>query len=299
MRVFLTGATGYIGGAVADALRAAGHEVVGLARSDEAVRRLEARGIVAHRGDLKEPQSLVQAAREVDAVIHTASTNDAYAAQADRETVEAIVRALEGTNKPFIYTSGIWVYGDTGEHPANEQSPLNPTPLVAWRPANEQLVLESSERGVRAIVIRPGIVYGRGGGIPAGLVQSAGKNGTVRFVGEGENRWPQVHVDDLADLYVRALEHAPSGTVLNATSGQSVRVGEVAEAASRAGGAEGRTESWPIAEARKALGPYADALTLDQQVSSEKAVELLGWKPESPSMLEDLERGSYARSSHT
>lgn len=297
MRVFLTGATGYIGGAVADALRAAVHEVVGLARSDDAVRRLEARGITAHRGDLREPQSITQAAREADAVIHAASTNDAGAPEADRAAVEAITQALEGTNKPFIYTSGIWVYGDTGASVADEQSPLNPTPLVAWRPANEQRVLESSERGVRAVVIRPAIVYGRGVGIPAELVQSAREKGTARFVGTGENRWPQVHADDLADLYVRALERAPAGTVLNATSGPSVRVSEVAEAASRAGGAEGRTESWPIEEARKVLGPYADALALDQQVSGEKAVELLGWKPQFTSMLEDLERGSYARSS--
>ncbi len=297
MRVFLTGATGYIGSAVADALRAAGHAVTGLARSDDAVSKLQARGAVALRGDLKEPESFSKAACEMDAVIHTASTNDGSAPHADRAAVEAITQALEGTNKPFIYTSGIWVYGDTGERVADEQSPLNPTPLVAWRPANEQLVLESAERGVRAVVIRPAIVYGRGVGIPAELVQSAREKGTARFVGTGENRWPQVHVDDLANLYVRALEHAPAGTILNATSGPSVRVSEVAEAASRAGGAEGRTESWPIEEARKSLGPYADALILDQQVSSEKAVELLGWKPESPSMLEDLERGSYALSS--
>nr|MBA3767894.1 NAD(P)H-binding protein [Acidobacteriota bacterium] len=140
MRVFLTGATGYIGRGVAHALRAAGHEVVGLARSDDAVSKLQARGVVARRGDLKEPESVSQAAREADAVIHTASTNDSAAPQADRTTVEAIAQALKGTNKPFIYTSGIWVYGDTGERVADEQSPLNPTPLVAWRPANEQLV---------------------------------------------------------------------------------------------------------------------------------------------------------------
>jgi len=278
MRVFLTGATGYIGSSVADALQAAGHEVVGLARSDEASGRLEARGIQARRGDLREPQGISAAAREMDAVIHTASTNDGSAPQADREAVEAITQALEGTNKPFIYTSGIWVYGDTGEVVADEQSQLNPTLLVAWRPANEQRVLESSERGVRAVVIRPAIVYGRGVGIPAELVQSAREKGTARFVGTGENRWPQVHVDDLADLYVRALEHAPAGTILNATCGPSVRVSEVAEAASRAGGAEGRTESWPIEEARKSLGPYADALALDQVVRSPRA-RAIGWNP--------------------
>ena len=282
---------------MADALRTAGHEVIGLARSDEAAKKLEARGIHVRRGDFKEPQSIAEAAREADAVIHAALTNDAGAPASDAATIDAIISALEGTGKPFIYTSGIWVYGNTGKGSADEESRLNPTPLVTWRPANEQRVLEAARSGVRSIVIRPAIVYGRGGGIPAGLVQSAREKGTVRFVGSGENRWPQVHVDDLADLYVRALTQASAGTVLNATSGPSVRVRDVAEAASRAGGAQGRTESWPTEEARKTLGPYADALALDQQISSERARTLLGWTPQSASMLEDLERGSYARSS--
>jgi nucleoside-diphosphate-sugar epimerase len=293
MRVLLTGATGYIGSAVAEALQRAGHEVVGLARSDASAERLQARGISMRRGDLKEPQSLTEAARDAEAVVHTALTNDADAPEADRATVEAILQALEGTGKPFIYTSGIWVYGNTGEAAADEERPLDPTPLVAWRPANEQLVLDAARRGVRAIVIRPAIVYGRGGGIPASLVQAAREKATVRFVGEGSNRWPQVHVDDLADLYVRALERAPAATLLNASSGPSVRVREVAEAASRAGGAAGRTESWPLEEARRTLGPYADALALDQQVSGEKAMKLLGWTPRANSMIEDLEHGSY------
>jgi nucleoside-diphosphate-sugar epimerase len=295
MRVLLTGATGYIGSAVAEALRAAGHEVTGLARSEEAARGLQERGFGVRRGDLKEPGSLSEAAREFDAVIHTASTNDRDAPEADRATVEAILQSLEGTNKPFIYTSGVWVYGDTGARVADEESPLDPTPLVTWRPANERLVLDAARRGVRAIVIRPAIVYGRGGGIPASLVQAARQKGLVRFVGTGSNRWPQVHVDDLANLYVRALDAAPPATILNAASGPSLRVLDVAEAASRAGGAAGRTESWPLEEARTHLGPYADALALDQQVSGEKAKKLLGWTPQSVSMLEDLEHGSYLR----
>lgn len=294
MRVLLTGATGYIGSAVADALLRAGHAVTGLARSDQAAERLESRNIHALRGDLKDAEILSAAAREADAVIHTALPHTPDAPEIDRKAIVAILGALEGTNRAFIYTSGIWVYGSTGDAIVTEESPLHPTPLVAWRPMDERLVLEGSTRGVRSVVIRPGIVYGRGGGIIGGMIQEARTTGVLRFVGTGDNRWPQVHVDDLAELYLLALEHAPAGTILNATGYESIRVREVAEAASRAAGAETRTEAWPLEEARGTLGAYADALALDQQVSGKRAEELLGWRPKEPSLLEDLEQSSQA-----
>lgn len=292
MKVLLTGATGYIGSAVAEALSRAGHEVTGLARSDEAADRLKARNIRALRGDLTDTDLLSAAAREADGVIHTALPHSPDAPDIDRKAVEAILNSLEGTNKPFIYTSGIWVYGSTGDAVATEETPLNPTPMVAWRPGDEDLALGGAERGVRAVVIRPGIVYGGSGGIIGGMVAEAREKGVVRFVGTGDNRWPQVHLEDLADLYVLALEGATAGTVLNATSHESVRVRDVAEAASRAVGAAGRVEAWPLEEARQRLGAYADALALDQQVSGKRAEELLGWKPRAASLLEHLERGS-------
>jgi nucleoside-diphosphate-sugar epimerase len=290
MKVLLTGATGYIGSAVAEALKEAGHEVTGLARSSEAAARLEAKNIQALRGDLTDTQVLSAAAQSADGVIHTALPHTPEAPSVDRKAVEAILSALEGTDKPFIYTSGIWVYGSTGDTVATEETPLNPTPMVAWRPADENLTLEGALRGVRAIVIRPGIVYGGSGGIIGGMIDEAREKAVVRFVGTGENRWPQVHVSDLAELYLLALERAPAGTVLNGTSGDSARVREVAEAASRTGGANGRVEAWPLEEARKSLGGYADALALDQQVSGKKAQELLGWKPKAMPLPEYLER---------
>jgi nucleoside-diphosphate-sugar epimerase len=292
MKILLTGATGYIGSAVAEALRRAGHEVVGLARSDEAAQRLKAKNIQSVRGDLSDTGTLSAAAREADAVIHTALPHSPEAASIDRNAVEAITAALEGTNKPFIYTSGIWVYGSTGDRVATEETPLNPAPMVAWRPADEQLALGAGSRGVRSCVIRPGIVYGRDGGIIGGMVQEARDKGFVRFVGAGENRWPQVHVEDLAELYVLAMERAPAGTLINAASGESVYVRDVAEAASRAGGAKGNVRAWPLEDARETLGGYADALALDQQVSGKRAEELLGWKPAAVSLIEDLERAA-------
>ncbi len=290
MNIFLTGATGYIGSAVADALMKAGHSVTGLARSDEAAGQLRLKGVTAHRGDLKSPSSLTGAASGLDGVIHTGTTNDGGL---DQAAILAMLEALNGSGKPFVYTSGVWVLGNTGNTPADESAPLNPAALVAWRPAVERMVLETAQKGVRAIVIRPALVYGRGGGIPADLVKSARDNGTARYVGTGKNHWPVIDVDDLADLYLRAVEHAPAGTLLHAVDDSAHNVSEVAEAASLGTGAEGRTVSWPLDEARKTLGAYADALVLDQRVSSAKATSMLGWKPRASGILDDLRRGSY------
>ena len=295
MEVFLTGATGYIGSAVAEALQKAGHKVTGLARTPEKAKQLEARGVRACMGDLLKPETIAAPARAADGVIHTANTNDASAAQVDATVVRAILNALEGSGKPFVYTSGVWVLGPTGGKEADESTPLNPTPLVAHRPAIEQEVLSYKGRGVRAIVIRPALVYGRNGSIPAMYAKAARETGAARYVGDGQNRWPFVDVDDLAQLYLLALEKAPPGSLYHAADGPSFRVLEVAEAASIGAGAKGKTESWPLDEARKTLGGFADALVLDQQVSGEKAKRELGWSPLAASVLEDLKTGSYTR----
>jgi len=292
MKVFLTGATGYIGTVVAERLRAAGHELSALARSDDAASKLRAAGIHTVRGDFTNPASVAAGAREADGVINLAT---AYDQAVDAPAVDAILQALEGTGKPFVYTSGIWSHGDTGGVVVDETSPPKPAALVAWRQAVEDRVLAGARRGIRTVVIRPAVVYGRGGGMTRPFVDSARKNGAARYVGTGENRWPLVHVDDLADLYRLALEKAPAGTLLLAVSGPSVPVKELAAAASRGAGAGGRTVSWPLEEARATLGAYADALVLDQQASGRRAQELLGWRPHQPGALEDLERGSYTQ----
>jgi nucleoside-diphosphate-sugar epimerase len=295
MEVYLTGATGYIGRSVADALRKAGHKVTGLARTPEKAKELEARGVRAVMGDLRDPETVAAPARAAGGVIHTANTNDANAAQADLAAVRALLKALEGTKKPFVYTSGVWVLGSTGDNVATEETPVNPTPLVAQRAATEQEVLSSKDRGVRAVVIRPALVYGHGGSVPAMLTKSARETGAARYVGDGQNRWPFVDVEDLAELYVLALEKASAGSLYHGAHGPSYRVAEVAEAASIGAGAKGKTQSWPLDEARKTLHAFADALVLDQQVSGEKARRELGWSPRAGSVLEDLKTGSYTR----
>ncbi len=277
MRIFLTGASGYIGGAVAEALMQSGHSVVGMARSAEQAEKLTAKGIEAQRGDLRDAASLEAGARATDAVIHTAAVMTPDAGDVDRAAVTALLRGLAGSGRPFVYTSGCWVIGNTGDRIADEDTPVAPTPLVAWRPAVERMVLEAD--GVKGIVIRPAMVYGRGGGLTMMFV------GSPRVIGDGNNRWAMVHADDLADLYVRALG-AAGGTLLFAADGPSVRVRDIAAAA----GAGRKLEFVPLETARESMGAFADALVLDQQISGERAKRTVGWSTRRGSVLEELAR---------
>ncbi|HEY9015957.1 MAG TPA: NAD(P)H-binding protein, partial [Gemmatimonadales bacterium] len=170
MKIFLTGASGYIGSAVAQRLKAAGHQVSGLARSEASAGKLRSAGIEPIRGEFEDPATVGGAARAADGAISMATT---YDPAVDGPAIDAIIEALAGSNKPLIYTSGIWSHGDTGGKVVDERSAPRPAALVAWRQAVEERVLQAARRGIRSVVIRPAIVYGRGGGIPAGFVDSA------------------------------------------------------------------------------------------------------------------------------
>jgi nucleoside-diphosphate-sugar epimerase len=182
-----------------------------------------------------------------------------------------------------VYTSGLTVLGDTGGVMADEDTPPNPIPFSAWRPVLENTVLATADRQVRSIVIRPGWVYGHGGGVVRLLVEGARQDGIARPVGNGRNHWPVVHIDDIARLYVLAVEQAPAGTMLHAVGTPAAPVADIAAAASRAAGGQGCVQPQPLAQARPQLGLRADAFALDQHVSAGRAQRLLGWIPDSPS----------------
>lgn len=268
MKLLITGGTGYIGSGIARAAAEAGHQVVALAHHGKAKRELEERGYATVPGDLRDPASFARALAEVDGVIHAANTGGEDAARVDEMATRAMVQALEGSGNAFVYTSGVWVLGSTGDEQADESSPPAPAELVAWRADLERWVLDAAGRAVRSMVVRPGIVYGRGGGIPGMMAR-----GELPLVGDGSQRWPMVHVDDLAELYVLAVERGPAGSVLHAVA-HEVMASEVAAAR-----APEEVERLDLKEARRALGAFADALSLDQRVSAAETQALLGWSP--------------------
>jgi nucleoside-diphosphate-sugar epimerase len=287
MRVFVTGATGYIGSAVCAAVKARGHDVVGLARSDEAVRRLLSRGVHPVTGSLADHHVLREMTHDADAVVYCAFEQSAQGVELESRALDVMLAAIDTNHEAFVYTSGAWVYGNTHGKTVDETAPLAPTPLVAWRPAHEQKVHEARKHKLRTVVIRPGLVYGNGGGIPGRMLAQA-KRGELVIVGDGSNRWTTVRVDALAELYALALERAPAGAFYNGVNGDPVLYGDVARAVSRAAGGDGRVDSVSIEQARKIMGPFADALALDQRLLAAKAQLDLGWDPDRPTILEEL-----------
>ena len=288
MRILVTGATGLIGGAVARRLALAGHAVVALARSDTNAARLADQGYEVVHGDLADAASIASAARAVDAVVHAASPGDQNMAGYDEAATRAIIGALRGTAKRFVYTSGCLLYGATGDTPATEASPLHPIDLVRFRQTLEGEILAAEADGVHSIVIRPGWVYGHGGGTAMMMYGAAKEHGAARYVGDGQNRWTTVHADDLAELYLLALERAPAASVFNGVHGPAIPLIEIARAASEGAGAEGRVAAWPLDDARQVLWGFADAIACDQVISGELAQRELGWRPSRRSILEDL-----------
>jgi nucleoside-diphosphate-sugar epimerase len=288
MKVFVTGATGYIGSAVCEALKEAGHVVAGLARTEEKAGALEARGYLVVRGTLEDLDVVEAAARDAGAVIHTAMEFDEQAGARDRAAVEAILRGTREARKPFIYTSGVWVMGDTRGRMLGEIAMLRPPALVAWRPAVEELVLAS-----QGMVFRPGMVFGRKGGFLAGMFEEARRDGVVRVIGTGEYHWSCVHVDDLAKLYALAVAEPAPAELFITCGGMPQPVKKIALAVAQACGVEGKVESVDLEAARARMGPKTDCLVMDLKAGSTKAARFFGWKVEKPSVFDEIFSGSY------
>jgi nucleoside-diphosphate-sugar epimerase len=285
MKVFITGATGYIGSEVSKALRRAGHEVWGLVRNPEKAGNLHRSEVRTVIGTIQQSEKYIGKARECDVLIHAAADYESGMASTDPEVIKTFLQASEGKSKTIIYTSGVWVYGNTSKEGVDESATLNPPKHVAWRPAVEQMVLDAS--GVRAIVVRPGCVYGKRGGLTSVWFEGAEK-GEIKIIGDGSNHWTMVHVNDLADGYVRIVESNSNG-IFNLTDRTRHSVSVMAKAAFRATHQEGSFRFVPLEDAAKTMSTFAECLTLDQHVISTKAIRVLGWNPRHAGFVEDVE----------
>jgi nucleoside-diphosphate-sugar epimerase len=285
MRIFLTGGSGYIGRATIAELLRRGHVVEALARSEQAARAVEDAGAIAVRGRLTDLNVLNHAAARAEAVIHLAQAESAEMDLAAATAMQDGVGA--GT---YVHTGGTWVYGDT-DGVQDETAPWNPPNVVAWRKSVEDAVLARAADGGRPVIVQPGLLYGGDNRLIGHFLVAPGKlNGAVPYIGEGANRWALVHVDDVATLYVAALE-AKAGSVYIGVGEGHPTMKQAAEAASRGAGLEGRTVSITLEQARAQMGPVADAFALDQQLTAAKARRELGWTPTHDDPLTSLERG--------
>jgi nucleoside-diphosphate-sugar epimerase len=293
MKVVLTGATGFIGSHVLSELDSHGHEVTAVVRDDAQANAVAARGATPAVADLYDRPALESLLREADGAIHTASPGDATSADLDSAVVDAVTSAFDGTGKPYLEISGLWVYGPNSS--ISEASAFNAPPLVAWKEPIERRVLDA--KGMRGTVIVSGTAYGDGaGGLPGLLLGSPRDSaGNLIMLGTGQQHWATVHAADLADFFRRVLEDDSAQGRYVIGNGVKSTVADLTSAAAVAAGAPGAVPGSDD-EARARLGDYfAEVLLLDQATDAAKARADLGWRPSHPSLTEDFRQGSYRK----
>lgn len=299
MKIFLTGATGYIGGSVASGLIAAGHNVVGLARSEERAVELRGKSIEPLIGSLDDHEILARASQDAEAIVNAANADD-------RGAAEAMLSAIVGSDKLFLHTSGSSIVGqrDQGEKSDaifDETTPIEPSAARVARVALNTDILAFSGKGVRAVVVCPSLIYGLGLGVNQHsmqvpwLIDLARKSGVARHIGSGENIWSNVHIDDLVELYILAFDKAPAGGFYFAENGEeSMR--DVCRSINKMLGVEGAPKEMSLddASAEWGEGPANNTMASNSRVRANRARQELGWAPKAPSLINELERGCYA-----
>lgn len=291
MNIVLTGATGYIGSAVLSALLDTGHAVTALVRNEVQATDLSRRGVTAVVSDMRDRETVQQLSSTADAVIATASPGDETSAAADTDFVNAVLAGLL-PGRTFIRTGGAWVHGSGAQ--ITEESPINAPSLVSWRGSLDERALDADS--VRSILIEPGIVYGHGGGIPnlvTSATQTADDTPALVLVGDGSQHWTTIHADDLADLYVAALNFGEPGSRILGVSGDNPTTHELGVAASHRRGLGGRVVPEDPATTVGRLGAFGEALLLDQQASGQKARDTLQWLPKRASLIDEIASGGY------
>jgi len=300
LKIFITGASGYIGGSVAAALIVAGHQVSGLARSDKTAAALAKRGVRPVPGTLDDAEALAKAAHDADVTVNAANAGH-------RTAAVSIIKALAHTGKVFLHTDGSSIVGTRSqgelvEKVFDEGTPFTPTPQRASRVEIDNMVLGAARDGVRSIVIAPSLIYGHGHGLNSQsiqvpwLIKVAKKFGVAKHIGAGENRWANVHIDDVVRLYLLAIEKAPAGAFYYAENGEN-SMREVCTAISRMLGQGGRTQSMTIEEAVTEWGdgPANDTMGSNSRVRARRAREELKWGPKARSLIEEIEHGCYVQ----
>lgn len=300
MKIFMTGASGYIGGTVADSLIKAGHAITGLARSEAAAAKLRSFGIAAVRGDLGSHGIVRDAARAADAVINCASADDPF-------VIAAILEGMAGAGKVLLHTSGSSIVGDKSAGKFSpkiyhEDTPYEPLPEKIQRVAIQRTALAAAAQGIRAVVLCPTLIYGQGRGanpdsiqVPT-LIRQAVKNGVPRYIGAGENVWSTVHIEDVCNAYLRAFEAAPAGSFFYIENGET-SFKAIVESIARLLGGKRAAEGWSMDEAIAEWGAMASWFSLggNSRVSAEKARKMLGWKPAGAGLFHEIEQGWYRR----
>jgi len=295
MRVFVTGASGFIGSAITRELIDAGHRVLGLARSDAAAASIAAAGVDVHRGSLEDLESLSSGAAISDAVIHTAFDHDfskfVANCEADRRVIEAMGSVLAGSDKLLIITSGTGMGdGQPGRLRTEDDPPASPK--VVPRAASEEAAAALAARGVRVAVMRlPQVHDTRKQGLVTYAIQVAREKGVAAYVGDGRNRWPAAHRLDTARLYRLALERTDGNATYHAVAEEGVRARDIAETIGR--GLKVPAVSIPPERAAEHFGWLGHFIGWDIAASSAKTRETLGWTPTGPSLLSDLEKMRY------